>query len=180
MMTALDERIYPLRLDELLSFRRDELRGSFEVTVPAKLCQTWGINDNLQLEADYRVRLEIGKVKLYMRIRADLMLTCDRCLDNFEHHVELEVNETFTDKDLYMDLYCHKGTLELNYDDLSTFYYEDDVLDIGRIALEHVLINLPTKRLCKPNCKGLCPICGVNLNYDTCEHAKTGLRILKE
>jgi uncharacterized protein len=35
---------------------------------------------------------------------------------------------------------------------------------------EYILLEIPISPLCRPDCKGLCPICGNNLNEDTCHH----------
>ncbi|MEG2372051.1 MAG: DUF177 domain-containing protein, partial [Hydrogenoanaerobacterium sp.] len=41
-------------------------------------------------------------------------------------------------------------------------------LDLDELALSDVILELPSKVLCKESCKGLCPICGVNLNEESC------------
>ena len=50
-------------------------------------------------------------------------------------------------------------------------YVEDDELDIGRWAHDATLLALPTRILCRPDCAGLCPTCGVSLNdADPADH----------
>ena len=44
----------------------------------------------------------------------------------------------------------------------------DGMLDIGSLAKEDVILELPSKLLCSPDCKGLCSICGKNLNEEEC------------
>jgi uncharacterized protein len=43
-----------------------------------------------------------------------------------------------------------------------------DVIDVDEFIKESVLLDLPLKALCKPNCKGLCPVCGNNKNETDC------------
>lgn len=47
---------------------------------------------------------------------------------------------------------------------------EDGNIDFGPILREYLLLEMPIKPLCKPDCKGLCTVCGENLNLTTCEH----------
>jgi uncharacterized protein len=65
-------------------------------------------------------------------------------------------------------------------------YYQRDSLALEDVLREQVLLSLPVKTLCKPDCKGLCPRCGENRNSQACScdvgpsdprwHALAGLR----
>ncbi len=52
------------------------------------------------------------------------------------------------------------------YDEL--FFYEDDILDVGEHIFNQVILSLPMKTLCNSDCKGLCSICGADLNNTSC------------
>ena len=41
--------------------------------------------------------------------------------------------------------------------------------DLGEMVREQVLLALPLRRLCREECRGLCPSCGVNRNADSCD-----------
>ena len=58
--------------------------------------------------------------------------------------------------------------LELSADDLDFAYYEEDTIDLDVLVFEQVLLQIPIKPLCKDDCKGLCPHCGINLNVASC------------
>jgi uncharacterized protein len=45
----------------------------------------------------------------------------------------------------------------------------DSVLDLDEMAVADIILELPSKILCTPDCKGLCPRCGTNLNQTTCD-----------
>ncbi len=47
---------------------------------------------------------------------------------------------------------------------------EDGNIDLGPMVREYLLIEVPISPICKPDCKGLCPVCGEDLNRSTCEH----------
>ena len=45
----------------------------------------------------------------------------------------------------------------------------DSVATLAELAREYLLLDAPTTPLCKPDCAGLCPICGTNRNEETCD-----------
>jgi uncharacterized protein len=47
-------------------------------------------------------------------------------------------------------------------------YYQKDSLSLEDVLREQVLLSLPARTLCKPDCKGLCPRCGQDRNTDAC------------
>ncbi|MGC9159324.1 MAG: YceD family protein, partial [Terracidiphilus sp.] len=47
-------------------------------------------------------------------------------------------------------------------------YYQGDSLALEDVLREQVLLSLPVRTLCKPDCKGLCPRCGENRNEKAC------------
>ncbi len=56
-------------------------------------------------------------------------------------------------------------------EELRSPYVHDDQLDIGRWAHDATILALPTRILCRPDCLGLCPTCGVSLNdADPADH----------
>ena len=49
----------------------------------------------------------------------------------------------------------------------------DGYIDLGEIFREYLLLEIPINATCREDCKGLCLICGQNLNENACEHSKT-------
>ena len=103
------------------------------------------------------VSLRAGVVTLEFDVETILHLSCDRCLTEYEkpfsfHSVHTLVQETNMDEVPEDYLVLPEGTLDL-----------DEVCE-GDIFLE-----LPSKFLCRPDCKGLCPICGKDLNEGQCQ-----------
>lgn len=89
-------------------------------------------------------------------VKSRLRLECVRCLEPFTFPVTLELDELFR-------LPGKPPTPDAPY----------AVSDDGRLALAPLLrelawLSIPMKALCSPECRGLCPHCGVNLNVETC------------
>ena len=53
-------------------------------------------------------------------------------------------------------------------DDPDLYGFEGNALELEDAVKDALLLELPMRFLCKPDCKGLCPVCGVNLNQQTC------------
>ena len=100
-----------------------------------------------------------GMVTLDYTLETTVLLVCDRCLDEFERAYRLENSHV---------LVRNEEGLE-GEDDL---YCPDCALDMCETAISDLLISLPTKILCREDCKGLCPECGKNLNHGDCECKK--------
>jgi len=59
-------------------------------------------------------------------------------------------------------------------DELRTPYLRDDQLDLDAWARDALVLQLPDKILCRPDCAGLCPVCGRDLNVEPHTHEELG------
>lgn len=111
------------------------------------------------------VRRDRMQFRLVGRVKTTIDLTCSRCLEGFA----LAVDESF---DVLYLPHTAPGPGEermVEDDDLSTAFYEDNVIDLGQLMQEQCYLAVPMKPLCKEDCRGLCPVCGTNLNTGSCE-----------
>ncbi len=101
------------------------------------------------------VRIKAKVFKITNALTVDLTLNCSayaicsRCLNEFE----IDLNKK----------------LRLNY----PVSKQELTLDLGPDIREEIILDYPLKPLCIPNCKGLCPKCGKNLNEGGCSCAIT-------
>ena len=79
---------------------------------------------------------------------------CDKCLDEISTKIVLPFNQIF-----YKD----------SSDEEDTYVYSDSRLDATKAVCDEIVLSLPSSLLCKQDCKGLCPKCGVNLNEQQCD-----------
>ena len=84
---------------------------------------------------------------------------CMRCLGDAALDLELEGRE-------------YQATDPKDDDELRTEYVVDDKLEVDRWARDLVAEGLPDVILCRPDCAGLCPVCGKDLNVEPHEHAE--------
>ena len=98
-----------------------------------------------------------------------LELPCGRCLEAFT----LPVDAPFDLRYQPQASNAGEGEREIEQDDLSTAFYENEEIDLGQLMREQFYLALPMKPLCRDDCRGLCPVCGTNLNRGTCECKRT-------
>ena len=84
-------------------------------------------------------------------------LQCARCLKEFTHSLQWDMTE----------LYAFN---EKSVSDSGLFVPEDAQIDLEPLLREYALLEVPINPICKPDCKGLCPVCGQDLNIRDCGH----------
>ena len=107
-----------------------------------------------------RVRNMAGVLLLQATMVTTLSLTCDRCAQpfskekrvDFESMLAAELEDEENDDIILLD-----GEMQLDLEEL-----------LGDVFL----LNMDTKNLCSPDCKGLCPGCGADLNHEPCRCKK--------
>jgi len=132
-------------------------------------------NDELEFN-DERVRLleppEISgrvvrngtEVILEGRLAARAEVDCDRCLKSVEVPVRAEFNLTYvTEAD-----YKASHAAELEETDLALSVFDGEAIDLDEIVREQLLLAVPTRSLCREDCKGFCPVCGGDRNLKEC------------
>lgn len=83
-----------------------------------------------------------------------LLVVCDNCGESFEKDIEFDLVEKFIEQ----------------YDSHNEEDYliKQTCVEIDKPVIDNLLLNIPTKMLCKEDCKGLCAVCGKNKNVSTC------------
>jgi uncharacterized protein len=99
-------------------------------------------------------------------IRAQVELPCDRCLAPARHPVEGEFRFRLVPR---TEMPGGEDT-ELFHDELEIEFYDGQQVDVRRIIEEQVYLNLPMRSICAEDCRGLCPVCGQDLNQGGCGH----------
>jgi uncharacterized protein len=116
-----------------------------------------------EFQHEIRVRLEIEKVGRNIFILAELETAvaaiCDRCAEPFR--------EPLAEK--YRMLYTSDPEMANEADESIFIIHETaDEVDLTEPLRETLMLALPAKRLCRPDCQGLCDHCGANLNEVAC------------
>jgi uncharacterized protein len=91
------------------------------------------------------------------KLRAMTPAECVRCLADFVQPLEIDFTE----------LYAFTSN---SVTESGLYVPENGLLDLAPLIRDEMYLAIPISPVCKPDCKGLCPICGENLNETTCHH----------
>lgn len=103
-------------------------------------------------------RVENGKARVEGSVRLKFKTVCDRCLQEALTELDLSFDRLVTSPEVTPD--------EEIIDDLS--FMEGYQLNAETFVYNEIIGNWPAKILCREDCKGLCPVCGQNLNERDC------------
>jgi len=96
--------------------------------------------------------------------KAQIKLECGRCLTDYTQTVEEKIEEEYRVEKVGDAMQA----LPLEDEDVSTIFIHNNILDVQELVRQELLTALPIQPLCAPDCKGLCPTCGENLNVRKC------------
>lgn len=112
----------------------------------------------------------VDRVGLEMRLRGQIVAAvrrpCDRCLADIALPMDLPFDLIYTPVE---SVRGRSGEIELHEDDLGLSVYENDEIDLDQLVIEQLELSLPTRLLCRDECRGLCPSCGIDLNDEECD-----------
>lgn len=117
------------------------------------------------------------------RYQYEQSLTCNRCLQPIVEPVAGNLDLTI----FVAAARPLPGEQELDENDLGVVYLPDENLETEPLLVEQLQLNIPMKPLCRPDCAGLCPTCGADLNLGPCgcptggsDPRWAGLQLLKD
>jgi len=116
------------------------------------------------LKIDVTAELLAGEIRIRGHLATRLEASCDRCLGP----VEIPVSRDF---DLFyrpLETIAKEEEVEIAADELEIGFYSGDGIELAEVATEQVYLSVPMKVVCRPECRGLCPGCGVNRNLVSC------------
>ncbi len=98
-------------------------------------------------------------------MRSELTGQCGRCLEEYPLTLAREFSLVLSPG------HALDREQELTVDELSAGFYDssEEEIDLSLLVHEEVLLALPSRPLCREECRGLCSQCGINLNLESCE-----------
>jgi uncharacterized protein len=127
---------------------------------------------------EYRLEAPVGVVLAHYRAGTELFLTgeikaetvavCARCAEEFVGPTSRSFRYVLAPRSI-----GHDGKADLSAEDLEFSLYDGEEVDLTPLILEQTLLALPTRPLCREDCRGLCPQCGANLNELQCACAES-------
>lgn len=96
-------------------------------------------------------------ILLQVDSKALINLECVRCLTSFQQTLNIDFTELYAFSQRFVT-------------DSGLIVPETGIIDLTPVLREYILLEIPISPLCRPDCKGLCPICGNNFNESICYH----------
>lgn len=115
------------------------------------------------------VRTNFGFL-LSARVGYTQTLECPRCLGPSPVEVEAEIELLIQPKSKEPVV----AELELEEADLGVLHLKGEILDTDPILTEQIQLNMPMRQLCRQDCTGLCPQCGIDRNVESCDCEDVG------
>jgi len=101
------------------------------------------------VEVKGTVLIDLDMLKLEADVKYFYTGECDRCLEPIKSNEEFKLVKQYDIKDIESS--------------------DKEGIDLEETVIEKILLNMPSKVLCKDDCLGLCPDCGINLNKESCD-----------
>ena len=121
--------------------------------------------DNSLVYGDVRLIRTNRGILVKGTLHTEIELTCSRCLSLFSCPLTLNIEEEY----LPTTDIVNGSPLPVPDDPGAFAIDERNILDLTEAIRQYALLAIPMKPLCQPDCAGLCPTCGANLNQAHCD-----------
>jgi uncharacterized protein len=116
------------------------------------------------VEVSARILKEGESLFIEGELQATRRLLCSRCTAEFLSPIRLQ----FSCRGETASRYHQHQEIELHRGDMDVHYFAGDTIEVNDIFREQIVLSVPMRPLCREDCKGLCPICGQDLNIGRC------------
>ena len=158
--------ITPIQLvDEPLVFDETIAPGALEYAPDLKQAGPMKVKGQADLIVEHRgAHSHVEDIRLRANYGGDFEIQCARCVEPVPTPIKGKFDLIFRPADADNEA----GEHSISEDETEIGYYGKSGLLLEDVVREQVLLSLPSRTLCKPDCKGLCPRCGQNLNVASC------------
>ena len=159
LIKPIDLQDQPLPLDESLP------AGPVDYTADVRQVGPLAVKGEADLITEHRGHKEtVDDIRLRARYDGDFELLCARCLEPVQKHLTGDFDLIFRPESVDGE----SGERSISEEETEIGYYGKSGLQLEDVVREQVLLSLPARTLCEPDCKGLCQRCGQNLNQLRC------------
>ncbi|HEY6375778.1 MAG TPA: DUF177 domain-containing protein [Edaphobacter sp.] len=149
----------PLQIDEVI------VPGALDYAPDVRQLTPMPVKGEADLIVEHRgPRSHVNDIRLRAGYRADFEILCARCVEPVPTPLKGDFDLIFRPEGAD----AVSGEHAITEDETEIGYYQESGLLLEDVVREQVLLSLPSRTLCKPDCKGLCPRCGQNLNLAKC------------
>lgn len=110
------------------------------------------------------VSASLDEIRVKGHLSVSMETECDRCLEPAACRVDGDFEFEYRP---VADGYGEETAIDPTEAEMG--FYEGGGVELNDVLREYVLLSLPMQRLCRPDCKGMCPVCGKNRNLIECQ-----------
>lgn len=159
LIKPIDLQDEPLHLDQSIP------ASSMDYTPDVRQVGPLAVTGEADLIVEHRGHKEtVDDIRLRAQYGGEFELLCARCLDPLSQRLTGEFDLIFRPEEVDGD----GRERAISEEETEIGYYDKNGLLLEDVVREQVLLSLPTRTLCRPDCKGLCQHCGENLNQANC------------
>jgi len=140
---------------KLYSKRQNEIVKSVELDYQDDLIK-------LDQKANFKInnnRIDKNRFLISIQTKLSPILNCDRCLKEFNKDYQVKVEQVYA-------ITPEENEMKIE---------SDGQIDIFKPIIDQLISKIPAKKLCSLNCKGICQICGQDLNEQICDCQKESI-----
>lgn len=131
--------------------------------------------DSDEFSSDYDIHVicsmqrDMDLTRVEGKVNTSAVLECSRCLESFRQDIvgNFSIVARHLKKGETISVYSDDDKNE-DEDDLIYIAHNEDSIDITKFVHDALLLSIHLKPVCSEDCKGLCPVCGNNLNESEC------------
>jgi uncharacterized protein len=150
----------------LLAYLRDLSRIDFDFETP--------------LQSEVKIKKVSRSVLITGKVQTTLRFECVRCLKEFSYPLSTPFELTLHP----LKEAPSEEETELGSEEMESSFFEEGEIHLSEIACEQIFLEIPYQPVCQEGCKGLCSICGKDLNLSSCgcvkEERTSGFSALKK
>lgn len=131
--------------------------------------ELFDLGEEIKVTEPFTGFLHLKKVGVEVEIigflKGGIILECDRCLTPYVFRIEKRwslILRPISSLNLEEERELKEEEMEVNF-------YENNWISFLDLLREEIFLNIPYKKLCKEDCKGICPVCGNDLNKAICQ-----------
>jgi DUF177 domain-containing protein len=169
MKDGLNSRKLKVSVTNLLRkvFSRERFRAVLDIAVGEHGLQEKGRDGDLQL--DVWLESSPDGIRVKGKITGTVGLECTRCLQEYRQDLEINVDEFYRRPGLSaIEPEGRTAQHEIEVLEEDEYIIDEGMIDLNLLVNDNVILSLPIKHLCDEHCKGLCQVCGGNLNEEEC------------
>lgn len=105
----------------------------------------------------------LGEIRIQGELKVTMEASCDRCLEPAAFPLDARFDLFYRP-----DLDTARDEIEIDQGESEIAFYEGDGIELKDVLREYVLLSMPMQKICREDCRGICPWCGQNRNLTQC------------